>query len=447
MSEEKRQQRRRRRDMRRARRKIRTNPHINRILRFLTRAILTTVFRVSTEGLETVHRQRGAFLVVGNHSAVIDPFLVGCYMNRPIHFVASDSQFRSPVVSFLFGLLGVIPKTKVMADLDTVKKIVTVKQNGGIIGLFPEGQSGWDGHSLPIVKATDKLVKSLKVPVVAAQIRGAYFSWPRWGRTFRRGRITIHFKKILEPGDLRSLTVDEVGTILKEELTFDAFEYQRRKHIPFFGARRAEYLERALFICPRCNGVDLLHSHGQQLGCTRCGYTVRLTREGFFQPVAGPLRFGTIREWNLWQIEEFHRYIDGFLSRGGEGAARGSTAAGSGAAPVNDSTRNPAHGLDAILKEEAVLIQEGFKTRPLTPLGTGAMILYPDRLTMRPGTAELSVPIGKVEGINVQNNEHLEFYVEDTLYKISPVSPRGNTYKWDVAVRHLRNRHAAAAVG
>ncbi|MFW6228056.1 MAG: lysophospholipid acyltransferase family protein [Alkalispirochaeta sp.] len=420
MREERRQRRRHRRDKRRERRRIRANPYLFSFLGTIVRWALVSIFNVHTEGLDVLHKQRGAFLLVGNHSAVIDPFLVGCFANRPIHFVAADSQFRSRFVSILFNLVGVIPKTKVLADLDTVKKIVTVKQTGGVIGLFPEGQNGWDGHSLPIIKATDKLVKSLKIPVIAVQIRGAYLSWPRWARRIRRGKITLYFKKILEPADLRSMSATEVGSVLEDALAFDAFEYQRFAQTRFRGPRRAEYLERALFVCPECKRVDTLHSRGQRLSCTVCGYTVRMNNRGFFEPRGGSLYFETIRDWNLWQIDEYHRYIDRFLD-----------------ASTDDATG----GTDQIIAEGATTIEEGYKTQPLKLLGTGPMTLYRDRIEVVPDAGgPLVFGIRAVEGINVQNNEHLEFYVNDTLYRISAVNPRGNTYKWDLAVRYLQRR-------
>lgn len=380
--------------------------------------ILVPLFRVRTVGFDTIRRERGAFLLVGNHSAVIDPFLVGCFFRRPIQFVASDSQFRSRFLSIVLGLVGVIPKTKVLADLDTVKRIVTVKNSGGIIGLFPEGQSGWDGHSLPIIKATDKLVKSLKIPVFTAQIRGAYLSWPRWARGFRRGHVTIYFKKILGPKELKAMTVDEVGAALNDALSSNAFEYQRATLTEYEGSRRAEYLERALFVCPECKTVDRLRSDRQRLRCTSCDYTVRMNRYGFFEPRRGTLYFQTIREWNLWQIEEYQRYIDTFFS----------------AAP---SAANGRSG--PIIAEEAIQLFEGYKTQPLKNLGTGPMKLYTDTViaTLDSGE-ERTFPIERIEGINVQNNEHLEFYVDETLYRVSPVDPRGNTYKWDLAVKYIQ---------
>lgn len=77
--------------------------------------------------------------------------------------------------------------------------------------------------------------------------------------------------------------------------------------------------------------------------------------------------------------------------------------------------------------------------QPLKPLGIGPLTLYHDRVVAWPDRAEkLVFPVPEITGVNVQNNEHLEFYVNDTLYRVSPVNPRGNTYKWDVAIRHLQ---------
>ena len=295
-----------------------------------------------------------------------------------------------------------------------------MKHSGGVIGLFPEGQSGWDGHSLPIIKATEKLVKSLKIPVIAAQIRGAYFSWPRWARGIRRGKVTVFFEKILEPGDIRKMSADEVGSVLREALAFDAFEYQRRATIEYEGAHRAEYLERALFVCPDCNGIDTMRSRGQRFTCGSCGYAVRMNRLGYFDQRKGPLRFETIREWNLWQIDTYYAYIDAFFR-------------------TDPEKRAP---LGPIIAEQAVQVLEGYKTRPLTSLGTGPMRLFPDAIVAEPdGSEPIRLPMQRVEGLNVQNNEHLEFYVDDTLYRVSPADPRVNTYKWDLAVKYIQRTY------
>jgi 1-acyl-sn-glycerol-3-phosphate acyltransferase len=317
----------------------------------------------------------------------------------------------------VLGLAGVIPKTKVVADLDTVKRIVAVKRENGIIGIFPEGQSSWDGSELPIVKATDKLVKSLKIPVYVAQIRGAYFSWPRWARRLRRGEIRIFFSRLFTEEDLKEASVDEVRSKIRNALSFDAFEYQRRARIRFHGARQAEYLERALFVCPACKDIGVLHSHRRRLTCTSCGYSVHFTPYGFFEPRNGALRFETIRDWNVWQLDEFRDRLDRILASG--------------------SVSEP------ILMEPVVKLQEGYKALPLQPIGTGRLEFFPEVIRFHPENGESwEFPTEEIEGMNVQNNEHLEFYCCNSLYRVTTVDPRGNTYKWDVALRHVR-QHAS----
>ena len=47
--------------------------------------------------------------------------------------------------------------------------------------------------------------------------------------------------------------------------------------------------------------------------------------------------------------------------------------------------------------------------------------------------------IDAIRGINVQNNERLEFYHGEDLFRLTPSDPRGCTYKWDLAVRHIQS--------
>lgn len=411
----------RRRDRRRERRKSRPTVPAYRILQAIAYPILRFTFRVRAIGLESINKTSGPLILMGNHSSVIDPFIVAIFIRRPVQYVISDSQIRSRFLSWILGLVGVIPKTKVVADLDTVKRIMAVKRNNGIIGIFPEGQSSWDGHQLPIVKATDKLVKSLKVPVFIAQIRGAYFSWPRWGRRFRRGEVRIYYRQLFSVADLKNRTVEQVGDALREALTFDVFADQADRGTRYIGTRQAEYLERALFACPACGAFHTLRSERRRLSCTDCGYSVSYNSYGFFEARRGPLRFRTVREWNLWQLEAFRRSL--------------------AAAP----TGKP------FMVESAVHLQQGYKTLPLQSLGVGRLEYHREAIRFVPETGAVrKFPVNDIEGMNVQNNEHLEFYLYNTLYRISTVDPRGNTYKWDLATRYLQGlategRHTTAA--
>lgn len=434
MTSERKQQRRIRRDRRRERRRVHANPYIHRFLRFVTRQILLSVFYVETVGFELVNRRTGPFIIMGNHSSVIDPLIVGVFVNKPIHYVVSDSQFRSRVLGWVLNLVGSIPKTKAMSDLDTVKKIVAVKSSGGVIGIFPEGQSSWDGHSLPIMRATDKLVKSLKIPVYIARIEGAYLAWPRWARRFRRGPVRITFHRLFDGSDLKKLSVSQVRERLEDALTVNVFSFQEQARFTYHGPRQAEYVERVLFVCPRCESLSTLVSDKRRVRCTACGHTVHFKSDGFFEAPGEPLRFRTIREWNTWQLEWFRER----LAKNGVDRDHDRD---------NDHDRVRDNDRE-LLREAPVVVREGYKSQPLKTLGEAAVTLTRNNLSLYlDGGRTLEFPLAALEGINVQNNEHLEFYVSNSLYRLTTVSPRGNTFKWYYAIQVLQGgNHADTSV-
>lgn len=407
------QLRRRRRDSRRAKRKVKVSRGLHRLLRIGMRAYLKAQFNLHPRHEEVLKSVRPPYLVLGNHTSVWDPFFLNSLVDAPIHYVVSDSQFRDRLVSFGLGLVGSIPKTKVLSDLETVKNIVRIKAKGGIIGVFPEGQSSWDGHTLPIIPSTAKLVKSLKVPVIVAKIEGAYFSRPRWSHLPRRGKVTVDFSLGFMPEELKAMSTDEIYEAITEKLGYDAYDHQRQEMTRFAGRRLAEYMERTLFVCPHCFAVGSLHSHRRRLRCLRCSHEVHYNPFGFFEPRSGELRFSTIREWNLWQIGVFQEQIDEWLQG-----------------------RNPKA---PFMADDGAILEIGYKTLPLKEIARGRMELHPGEIRITGEEMSYVFPISEVEGMNIQNNERMEFYFKDDLYKVTLEDPRGCTYKWDVATKYLQN--------
>lgn len=379
----------------------------------MMRSYLKGQFNLHHRHFELLNSVKPPFLILGNHTSVWDPFFLGSLVDAPIHYVVSDSQFRSRLVAFGLGLVGSIPKTKVLSDLETVKSIVKIKHKRGIIGVFPEGQSSWDGHTLPLIPSTAKLIKSLKVPVIIARIEGAYFSRPRWSHLPRRGKVTVDFSLGFVPEQLKGMSTAEIYEELQKKLYFDAYENQAVEKTRFAGRRLAEYLERALFVCPACTSIGTLHSHRRRLRCLRCGYEVHYNPFGYLEERSGKLRFSTIRDWNLWQVGEFQEQIDQWL----EGNQR----------------HMP------LLRDNGAILEIGYKSLPLKELAKGEMQLFPGELRLLGAGETLTFSIAEIEGMNIQNNERMEFYYRDELYKVTLADPRGCTYKWDVATKYLQN--------
>ncbi len=377
---------------------------------------MTWLFRLRAHNYEVFRQVKPPFVILANHACVLDPFLLASRVPYAVHYVVSDSNFRSPIVDFGLRLVGGIPKTKALSDLETVKRIVQIKARKGVIGIFPEGQSSWDGHSLPIYYSTAKLLKSLKVPVVTTRIQGSFLSLPRWARGPRRGRIDMHYTLALTPKQMRGMTVDEIYEHIVRHLDSDEFEAQKERRVRYVSRHRAEYLEIVLFICPDCRNIGTLKSGGNTIRCECCGYAARMNGYGAFEPVSGPLHFPNLRRWNLWQVQHFEGVID-------EALASGRT--------------------DPILSEARARVREGFKSQPLEFRGRGILSLFLDRLVLdaTEGRGEsLVFEVDEIEGINVQNSEFLEFYYRGSLYQVTLLNRGGNSYKWNLAVRHLQGR-------
>jgi len=411
-----------RRDKRRQLRKIRSSRYVHWVIRVTLGNYLKWRFRTVPENAELVQELEPPYLIMGNHGCMWDPFLLNAHVPAPIHYVVSDSNFRSRLVSFGLSLVGSIPKTKALSDFETVKNIVKIKHRKGVIGIFPEGQSSWDGHSLPIYYSTAKLVKSLKVPVVIVELKGGFLSRPRWARSIRRGWVHIEYKLGFTPEDVKGLTVPEVYERLVNMLSHDDFEYQREAMIRFGGKNRAEYAEAVLFTCPRCETRHSLRSTGNLLRCTHCAYTVRYNAFGFLEAAAGTLRFDNVRSWNVWQIKRFTAYLDAGVPDG--------TADAGAAAPA------------PLMREPDIILYRGFKSTPLQTIDRGSLDLLGDeiRFTGRRTGTSLTFPIRLIEGANIQNGEPLEFYFQGDMYRVTIPSPRGNTYKWLLAIEHLQGK-------
>jgi 1-acyl-sn-glycerol-3-phosphate acyltransferase len=404
----------------RRRREIGASRVFNWILRRTLVPWMNYKFRHSAENSEIFKTLRPPFLLLPNHSCVWDPFLVNSLVPYPIHYVMTDASFRSTLVGLALGLVGSIPKTKGMSDMDSIKSIVRVKDRGGAIGVFPEGQNTWDGHSLPPIPSTAKLAKLLRVPVVTARVAGAYLSRPRWARGPRRGRIVVRFDVAFMPAELKRAKPAEIDSRVSELLNHDEIEFNRSAGVKFVGRRRAEYLERALFICPECRSIATLRSNNQEYGCQACNYRVAFGLTGLFRPVNGSMRFESIRDWNLWQIEEFYRQFDAYREN---------------------------RGSKAFMADDRVKFQIGYRSRPLAPFHVGRLEMHTENMVLKPDTGGLvHFPINEIRGANVQNNEHWEFYQGPNLYKVTILDPRGCTYKWDLAVKRAaaldKNRSA-----
>jgi hypothetical protein len=250
------------------------------------------------------------------------------------------------------------------------------------------------------------------VPVLAAVIRGGYSSLPRWTGARRRGRIEVEFSVAFTSEELKELGVEEIRERLGRALAHDEAAWQERRKIPYIAVRKAERLELALFMCPRCETIGSLRSARSLLNCVSCGMALKLDRFGRFTARGPGLpAFATIRDWDRWQTAAFEREL------------------------FRKSLDRPGGPL---FSDPGAMVLHGRRMNPLRLLRTGTLILYADRVELATLLGErLRFPVGDIEGASVLKKDILEFYVGRELYQTRFPLRFASARKWQTAIEIL----------
>lgn len=395
----------------------------NGLLRCTYGIWLRFFFRIEARGAETAKALQPPFVLVSNHVTVLDPFILSSLLREPVYWITSDGNMRTRLMRALLRLVGSIPKSKAIPDIETINWTVEViRKRGGVVGIFPEGEQTWNGATLPLVPSTAKLLKLLKVPVLAAVIKGGYSSLPRWTTARRRGRIEVEFRLLFDPFMLKAMKPEEIASSLEEALSHDETAWQERARVPFVALRKAEHVELALFMCPRCESIGSLRGSRSRLNCLSCGMALRMDPFGRFRSrLDGPPPFDSVRGWDRWQEEAFRRFVE---------------------------TAAEARPSSPILSDAGAMMLRGRRMNPLRALRSGTLILYPDRIELATLLGErLRFPIAGIEGISVLKRSTLEFYVGKDLYQTRFPLRSASARKWQAAVLVLARRWMSAPFG
>jgi len=156
--------------------------------------------------------------------------------------------------------------------------VAIIRQRRGVVGLYPEGQSSWNGTSSSAYPSTAKLLRLLRVPVVMAKTNGGYLTKPRWSHVRRPGMLEVSFSLLFTPEQLKALSISAIDAALNEALSFNDYAWRQREHIVFKSSRGAESLELAFYICPSCGTRASLHSKENRFTCDQCGFQSNIKR-------------------------------------------------------------------------------------------------------------------------------------------------------------------------
>jgi len=368
--------------------------------------------RVRTAGYDLLPKQ-GPYLILANHTHALDPFFISSSLSVHVRWVAGAYLFKNQFINMMLGRwIGGIAKQQGRSDLQTIRDISTAFKNQEIVGLFPEGTRTWDGEPVGFDMATAKLVRIFGVPVVLMNIEGGYAQRPRWARYRRRGEITLRVVEVVDPARLKRMPIAEILTLLQNRLYFSHSAWQERRRLGFPSLRRAEGLEKLLYLCPSCKQASTMVTEGARVRCSACQFTCELDDYDHVTVLSKePHGIDSIPAWHNWERDELARIAF-------EGC-------NSGASGVNQSPFPPDPG---------VLLQRGIGKKLVTLSKRFTLTLESDCLRVRlqkpiargpeQGESELEFSFSGMQSMIINAKSTVEFYHNDQLWRIRIVPDR-----------------------
>lgn len=350
-------------------------------------------------------REQGerAYLILMNHQTAFDQFFIGMSFRGPVYYVASEDIFSKGWVSSLIRfLVAPIPIKKQVTDMAAVKNCIRVAREGGTIAIAPEGNRTYSGKTGYMNPAIASLARKLKLPIALYRIEGGYGVHPRWSDGTRKGSMHAYVSRVIEPEEYAQMSGKELLAAIEEGLYAD----EGVADGVFECVARAEYLERAMYVCPYC-GLSEFESHGHEIECRLCrrkityGADKRLAGVGFDFP------FEFVSGWYDYQ-EAFINALD-----------------------VTDFTEAPLYRDRAALSEVVV-----YKRKTLLRKDAG-IALYGDRIVIDEGSDNALVfPFAEITAMSVLGRNKLNFYHDEHVYQLKS-GKRFNALKYvNIYFRH-----------
>ncbi len=343
-------------------------------------------------------REQGdrAYLILLNHQTPFDQFFVGMSFRGSVYYLATEDLFSNGWISWVIRfLVAPIPIKKQTTDAAAVMKCIRVAREGGTIAIAPEGNRTYSGKTEYMSPTIASLAKKLKLPIALYRIEGGYGVQPRWSDCIRKGKMRSYVSRVLEPEEYKDLTNEELFAIIQQGLFVD----EGVADGIFASKNTAEYIERAMYVCPCC-GLTVFETHGNEIICRKCcrrivyGQDKTLTGLGFSFP------FSYMTEW--------YDYQKAFVS----------------ALDMTPYYETP------LYRDEADVWQVVVNKKKVRLRKNAQITLYADRVIFDEGEkTELTLPFSQVYTAAVLGRNKLNIYFGDLVYQLKG-SKRFNGLKY-----------------
>ena len=109
---------------------------------------------------------RGRGILISNHFSLGDPIRLAMVAPRPVHFMAKQELFDTPLKHALLSMMLAFPVYRKQADMLSLKQAMTVLEHNHIFGIFPEGRRSLTGELDSFEKGAAFLALRCNSPII-----------------------------------------------------------------------------------------------------------------------------------------------------------------------------------------------------------------------------------------------------------------------------------------
>ena len=169
-------------------------PFLYKFGRFILGPIFKLYYNPKIIGKENIP-ENGNIIIAGNHKHLYDQCLTIVATKRGIHYMAKKEYFDDKKVAWFFKRTGCISVDRKNTDVSAKKLAMEVLNDGGAIGIFPEGtRNKTNKFLLPFKYGAVSLASKTNSYIVPFGITGDY--------KFRSKNLTIRYGKPFKVGNM-----------------------------------------------------------------------------------------------------------------------------------------------------------------------------------------------------------------------------------------------------
>lgn len=191
------------------------NRRLRNVMQWLARRLFHILSHFEVEGEENFP-ESGPLIMVGNHFSFLDPPAFISVAPWPMEFIGGAFTPHAPkIVRFIPKLWGYLPVYRGTGSTFALKEAQRILNNGGVIGVFPEG-GAWAQVLRPARPGAALLTATARAKILPVGLEGFPNLFPSL-RKFKRATVKVRIGKPFGPFSMsgsrynRRKQLDEIG--------------------------------------------------------------------------------------------------------------------------------------------------------------------------------------------------------------------------------------------